>query len=220
MENMVEGFGNVARKFYYILVQNRDVVIEDERRRKRLTPDELVTLEEALNIPYEDIPFTLSFSVKVSDVEQTFEAKRQNMLALTQLYGQYSNQTFPLAMQLFGPQGQQIKQQAPDLYQHMLSIYIGATKLIKDVFLLFGEEDADEYVPDIQKHEKIQDMLQQVTEMLIRASQGGIGNATGQITGGPGAGAQGPGTVGRGIPGAGGEPGRAENAVPGNQGDL
>lgn len=203
MENMVEGFGNIARKMYYILVQNKGQVIEDEKRRRRLTPDELGILEEALNVKYEDIPFTLSFSVKVSDVEQTFEAQRQNMLALTQLYGQYSNQTFPLAMQLFGPQGQQIKKEAPELYAHMLSIYIGATKLIKDVFLLFGEEGAEEYVPDTRKHEKIQEMLRQVTDMLIRASQGGAGNATGQIQGNRGEGTPGVGGQGQAIPGGG-----------------
>jgi hypothetical protein len=197
MENMVEGFSNVAKKVFFILVQNREQVIENERQRMRLTEEEIMMLDAALNIPYDDVPFRLSFEIRTTDVEQTFEAQRQNILALTQLYGQYANQTMPLVMQLMGPEGQQMAQAAPDLYNHMLSIYIGATKLIADVFKLFGEEDTGDYLPSMQKAEMMKEIIEQLSEMSMRQQiQGGMQNATGQVTGGAGTNPTGAGTVG------------------------
>jgi len=212
MENMVEGFSNVAKKIFFILVQNRDRVIENERVRKRLTEEELMILEYALSIPYDEVPFRLSFEIRTTDVEQTFEAQRQNVLALTQLYAQYANQTMPLVMQLMGSEGQAMQQKAPDLYNHMLSIYIGSTKLIADVFRLFGEEDTEEYLPSTEKMEMVRDIMNKLNEL---AMQGGL-NAAGQNQRGPGAGAQGAGIAG---PGGSGEPG-VPPAGPGGQGTL
>lgn len=221
MENMVEGFGNVARKLFYIMVQNRDMVVADERTRGRLEDKDIDLLEMALSIPYDQVPFRLNFSIKVSDVEQTFEGRRQNMLALTQLYAQYSSQIMPLVFQLYGPEGQVMQQQAPDLYQHMMAIYVGATKLIKDIFLLFGEEDAEDYVPDTSKAELMQDMMRRLNDIMVGMNQGGL-NAAGQnqrggVSGGQVVPGGGTGIPGGGLPG-GIAPGQGGQENPGGAG--
>lgn len=191
MENMVESFSKIGQLVFFQLVLHRDQVLANEAEIGRLTMDELELLQEALDIPLGEINRRLTFSVHTTDVEQTFEVKRQNMLTLSQLYMQYGQQMAPLAGQLFGPQGQQMMQQSPDLYQFLLSIYTGGTKLLANVFNFFGEDDDEAYLPDIRKAEMLQDFIRQFNDSLVELRNigpmnGGM-NANGNANQGGGA---------------------------------
>ena len=169
-EGMNEVFGKIGMMIFFQLVHNKGRVIANERKSMRMTEKEIDVLEKVLSRPLEDVPLKMAFNIRTSDIDQTFEAKRQNMLSLTQLFSQYAMQTTPLAMQLFGPEGQKIQQVAPDAYAHMLSIYTGSTRMMSEVFKFFGEEDPTRYVPDIRKYEMLQDMIRNMTTQLVESS--------------------------------------------------
>ena len=187
MENMVESFSRIGRLIFMQLVANRDRVIRNEMERRRLTEGDIELLREALSVPLSEITTRLSFSIRTTDVEQTFEVKRQNVLTLSQLYMQYGQQVAPLAQQLFGPTGKQMMAEAPDLYQFFLSIYTGSTKLLGQIFQFFGEDDDEQYLPDIRKAEMVQQLMQELNDQMMQMREVG--------------GVQGPGAPMGGVPG-------------------
>jgi hypothetical protein len=139
----------------------------------------------------------MAFVIKTADAEKTFEARRQSILSLTQLFAQFGQQTVPLAMQLFGPAGLQMKAQAPDMWAFMARLLTGSCNLMEEVFKFFGEYNSKEFVPDLALIDKFLD-----TAQAIGATLGGAMAATG-IPGQSGLGGQpgaAPGAVGGGLP--------------------
>ena len=133
----------------------------------------------------------LSFTVKISDAERTFEQQRMNMMTLTQIMAQFGQQTVPLAMQLYGPEGAQMKQQAPELYSYLGRLMVGSAKLVEDIFKFFDVHNTKDYLPDSERMDRVLDLF----DTMIAATQGAA-----QLQGAvmpP----QGPGT---GVPGAAG----------------
>ena len=197
-----EFWAEAGMMIFFQLVEHKEEVLAKENKIKRLSEEELQTLEELLNLEISDVPTKLAFVIRTSDVDQTFEMQRQNLLALTQIYTQYATQTVDLSMMLFGPEGEQMKQMAPDAYAHNLSIYVGATKMLQEVFKFFGKEDPQQYVPAIKKQEFLLDMIDTMNENMVRSAKGLApkespvpqqGQPQGQMTGpqdgtGPGAG--------------------------------
>lgn len=189
MQTRKGSYARVGELIFYQLILNKDMVLAKENNIKRLSDADLTLLEQALSIDISEVPARLRFSVRTSDVEQTFEGERQNLLTLTQLYALFFQKTFPLAQQIFGPAGQQMMQVAPKLYEYLTRIYIGNCKLMEDTFRFFAEKNTQKYIPDYQRNELV---LQ-----LMNAMQGNIGGMQSGVPGAAGAGA-GPGT---GVPG-------------------
>lgn len=175
-QGIVRSFTEAARIVLYQLVRHKDEVIEKEQKIKRLTDDEITRLESVLSIDVDELPMRMHFNVKTTDVEDTFESKRQNYLTLSQLFAQFAQQTMPLAQQILGPQGQQLQQQAPDLYAYMLSILTGSSKLMGEIFKFFNNEDESKYVPKLKKQEAILDIMrtlqEDVSEQMLNQFEG------------------------------------------------
>lgn len=166
-EGLNEMFNEIGMMIFFQMVHNRDRVIENEKKIGRLTEEEQEDVADILNMDLKDVPFRMAFRIRTSDIDQTFEAKRQNMLSLSQLFTQFAMQTTPLAQELFGPMGQQMKQTAPDAYQHSLSIYVASTKMMRQMIEFFGEDDPDQYVPDVRKHEFLLEMMKNMTTGIM-----------------------------------------------------
>jgi hypothetical protein len=136
-------------------------------------------LNELLSVPPNEVYDRLTFTVQTTDIEKTFESRRQNMLSLTQLYSMFLKETTPLAMQLFGPQGQKMKQGAPELYDHLMQVYTGSCRLMEKIFTFFNEEDTQDYIPDYERQEAIWEyqmaMMNQLREMQMMKQMGGRG---------------------------------------------
>ena len=171
-------YARVGLLILYQLILNKDLVMEKERKMQRLSDEELALLGEALSIDVSEVPARLRFTVRTSDVEQTFEGQRQNLLTLTQLYGMFFQQTMPIAQQLFGPTGQQMMAMAPDLYKYMTQMYLGNCKLMEDTFRFFQETDTQKYIPDTKKQEMIIGLMQ-----AMQSQTGGMGGQQGAGTG-------------------------------------
>lgn len=161
-------FRQVGRLVYYQLCLHKDDVIAREQRAMRLSQEEIDTLSEALDIPVQDIPIRMSFDIATTDIDQSFESKRQNMLTLTQLYSQWAQEVTPIAQLLFGPEGQQMKQVAPEMYKHFLDVYVGSTNMLHRIFEFFNEDDVDEYVPDIERYKALQEILHLGDQEIVK----------------------------------------------------
>lgn len=152
-------------------VANKERVMDKERKAMRMSEEDLAILEEMLGMELTDIPMRLSFTVRTTDAEKTFEQQRQNVMALNQMFTQWAEKTMPLAMQLYGPQGKQMLQTAPDLFNYMQRVMIGSGKLIEDTFKFFGIKDVKEYVPDQTKMDQMMDMIGAVGQSFLGAGE-------------------------------------------------
>jgi hypothetical protein len=158
-EGIAESWSRVGLMIFFQLRRHREDVINNERKMMRLSDEEIARLDRILSTPIEDIRQMMNFTIRSTPPDETRQAKQQTMMAAGQVYTQYGQQTLPLAQQIFGPAGMQMEQQAPELYKHMLALYVGSTKFVEEVLLNMGIDDAAEYVPDIQLLEqKLQGM--------------------------------------------------------------
>lgn len=166
-DGLNECFSEIGMMIFFQMVHHRDRLIANEEKMRRLSPEEIELLRQALNMDVKDIPSKLSFTIRTSNVDETYEAKRQNILSLTQLYSQFAEQQTPLAMMLFGPQGAMMQQQAPDAYKYLLSIYVGSTQLMSEVFKFMGEDNPMQFVPDTKKQKFLLDMMNRMTNQMV-----------------------------------------------------
>jgi hypothetical protein len=159
-------FSEIFQMVWLQLVDNKDRVMARERVAKRMSDEDLALLEQALSMTVAEVPMRMAFVIKTAEADKTFEAKRQSMLSLTQIFAQFSQQTIPLAMQLFGPQGMQMRAAAPDLFNYMSRILTGSCSMMEDVFKFFGQYNAADYVPDMAMMDKFLDAQQKIGAML------------------------------------------------------
>jgi hypothetical protein len=145
-------------------VANKERVIAREKEAQRFTDEEIGLLSEALDMAVAEVPMKMAFTVKVTDAERTFEQQRMNMMTLTQMYAQYATQTIPLAMQIYGPQGQQMQQQAPEMYAYMGRIMVGSAKMMEDIFRFFNIYNTKDYVPDAEKMDQMMDLIESMSQ--------------------------------------------------------
>ena len=188
---------------------NKDAVIARERELQRLNDADITTLANVLNTDRHLLPAKFAFGVSSADLTETPDAKMQRNESMAGLYSQWAQTIMPLAQQILSPQSLQMKAQAPALYMHMLTTYVGSTKFLQQVFNESGIDDADKYLPDVTIFEQ---MLEQMKIQMAAAMGGSPG---GNLAQQPGPGTAGPGNQ---PPGTGGGPAGVPGAVPGNAG--
>lgn len=164
-------------------VANKERVMARERAAQRFTEEELNDLEEALNMTVAEVPTRMVFSVKVTDAERTFEQQRMNIMTLTQMLAQFGQQTIPLAIQIYGPQGAQMQQQAPELYNYMGRILAGSAKMMEDIFKFFNIYNTRDYLPDSERIDQMMDMFAAALQGFQAGSQMQIPAAAGPAEG-------------------------------------
>jgi hypothetical protein len=174
-EGVEDSWGAVGEMVWLLLIHHKEEVIESERLIGRLTEKELGMLQKALDIPKDQVPIRLKFGVRTSDIEQTFETKRQNLLTRVQLDTMFFQQTMPMVQTLFGPDGQKMQQMAPELWKYMARMYTARCRTQEQILKFFGEDDTMKYIPDYKKLEALLD-LQRMMEMQMQM-MGGLPNA-------------------------------------------
>lgn len=201
-EGIEDSWSMVGYLIFLQLIHHREEVLENEGSIGRLDEQELKTLTLALAIPKSQVPIRLRFSVRTSDVEQTFEMKRQNLLTRTQLSGMFFQQVFPVVQMLFGPQGMMMKQALPEMWGYLARTYTSRCRMMEEAMKFFGEEDTGKYVPEYRKLEALLDF-----QKLLAESNQMMGGMIGGETGNqplPQAAAPGPAFLPAPGPGAGG----------------
>lgn len=175
VEGLKTTFSKLGMLVWLQCVANKDRVMARERQAMRLSEEELGILDKALSIKLSEIPMRMSFGIKTTEAEKTFEQQRQNIMALSQLFAQFGQQTIPLAMQLFGPQGQQMRQQAPDMWNYMAKVLTGSGKLVEQIFEFFGTQNTQDYLPDLSLIEKMMQTIGAVGQSFAGAPQMPLG---------------------------------------------
>lgn len=186
-EEMRNRWSNIATLVYFQLVANKDKVLEMEKKAQRLSSEDMVLLEKFLNVPIAEIPIRFRFNISTTKLDQTFETKRQNMLALVQLYNQYIQTTIQYSMQLH--QLNAMGPNAPaEIKEKIMKGITGLSRLHERVFELFNEDDTQKYIPEYKTMEKIlefrdayKDTLRLQMEGELNASRTNIGNGQGVV---------------------------------------
>jgi hypothetical protein len=196
IETANESWSQVGMLVFFQLVMNADRVIYNERRLMRLSSDEIERLQRILTIPMDEVPRRLKFNIYTTDIEHSYEAKRDTIMQLMQLTFQVQPQLVQLANVVFGVQGLQLKQQSPEAWTQLLEVYVGSVNLLKEVYQFADFVDTENYLQDVSKYEKLLEMLkannaQQIAALNAAMNQNGgtnggaIGGA-GQPAGGSG----------------------------------
>lgn len=157
----------------YQMCAHRNEIIAMEQKLQRLTTEEIQDLDKVLSIPIEEIPLRLTFTIKTTEIDKTYDAQVQSLTMMAQMYTNWAKEIVPFTMMLFGPQGAQMQAQAPDAYAANLAIYVGSTRFMQEILRFFGKPDSDEYLPNIKKQEallKIMDIMNgQAADQLDKA---------------------------------------------------
>jgi len=187
LESGEDGYSDLGLMTFYQLVFNKERVMRNERAWQRLDEQELADLESALSIPLDQVPVRLIFSVRTTDVEQTYEQRRQNMLALINIYSMFQKMNLPLVVQLnaANPQtGQPMLD--PEAKKFVMRLITGNSRMMQKMLEFFDEDLTEEYVPSYEKMELVLDIqdaiegrmierLKEVRNAVERAGEGSSG---------------------------------------------
>ena len=220
IESMSESWARVGMLVVFQLVRNVKRVIWNERQLGRLKDDEITRLEKILSMPMSEVPRRLKFEIYTTDIEHNFQTRRDTIMQLMQMTFQAQPQLLQLAQALFGPQGMQMKQAAPEAWNQMLQVYVGSVNLLKESYTFADINDTENYLQDVSALEKFVQMLraqnaQQIQALDAAQNRGGVNGGMGSQgnAGGP-AGAGGIPSGGGGFGAGAGAPGPAGGAVP------
>ena len=210
IESTSESWARVGLLVVFQLVRNKARVMWNERQLKRLSENELTRLEKILSIPINEVPRRFKFDIFTTDIEHSYEAKRDTVVKLMEITMQAQPQLVILAQQVLGPQGMQLRQVAPDAWSQMLEVYVGSVNLLKEMYHFADVDDTENYLQDVSKLDEMIKMMRQVNTQQIEVMERARVGMQGGMNAGVG-GAQG---AQRGI--AGGAPGTG--VAPGPQG--
>jgi hypothetical protein len=167
-ETTEEAYAEMGQLITYQLVANK----ERAKALLELLPmDQRAGAEQILALNVEDIPAKFKFRVQTADAEQSKEAMRQAKLTLTQLYTMYGQQVFQILPMVYSPQV------PPQIKEVANKFFLGATKLMDDVFVSFGVQEADDYLPYIRDIEVMTQAIEAMKDMKLM--QGGMGGGRG-----------------------------------------
>jgi hypothetical protein len=207
IETTSESWARVGLLVVFQLARNVKRVIWNERKLMRLKEDEITRLERILSISVAELPRRFKLNIFTTDIEHSYEAKRDTIMKLLELVLQAQPQLVQLSQAVFGQQGMVMRQQTPDAWNQLLEIYVGSVNLLKESFVFADFDDTENYLQDVSKWDKLIQMLresnaQQIQAMDAMRNQGGGNAGNGQSPGQPG-GAPGA-AVAQGAIGAGG----------------
>jgi hypothetical protein len=204
IESTSESWARVGMLVFFQLVRNSKRVIWNERKLQRLTDDEITQLETILSMPMSDVPRRLKFEIYTTDIENSYESRRDTIMKLMELTFQVQPQLTQLSQAVFGMQGMQLKQQSPEAWNQLLEIYVGSVNLLKEVYIFADFNDTENYIQDVSKWEKLIEILrttnaQQLSSLnTMQGTNGGM-NAGSVNAPPPGGSAPGGGNMGGGI---------------------
>lgn len=183
-DNLEDAFDEIGMFMTMIMISNREktethlVPLLDEEEQEDVAP--------ILAIDPEQIPGMLRFQVRTTDVDKTEEAKRQTLLAQSQLYSMYGQemlQILPLVTDQRVP---------PQMREFALKYFTGRTEMMEKAFELFGEEEPGNYVPFVEHQQMMLRLLDVqrkeqanlIEEEVERGTGSGVGPGGNEAVGG------------------------------------
>lgn len=165
-ETTEEAYSEIGQLVTYLLVGHK----ERAKALLGLLPmDKQAIVQQVLNLNVEDIPSKFRFRVQTADVEQSEDARRQSKLTLVQLYTMYGKEIFQIVPMIYN------EQVPPPIKEIATKFFIGATKLMDDIFQAFGTRETDDYLPYIRDVEMMVQAIEAQKDMKIQGGGGGRG---------------------------------------------
>jgi hypothetical protein len=134
-----------------------------------MTPEKLALLEKALTMDLAEIPLHLRFRVNVTDVDETFEMQRQNLMTLVQIMSMYFEKMIQLGQAMdsgtLGPISKTIAASALET----------ATAQMIETLKLFGKEETLGSLPDSRKLAFLREMGEAMLGQMLQGAAGAMG---------------------------------------------
>jgi hypothetical protein len=171
-KNVEEGMGEVGLFILYQLIFHSDKVRNGIL--KMLPEAEQELLLPILDLNVEDIPSNFSISVRVTDIDQTEEARLQKAMTMMQLQDLYTDRTIAM-----GERIAMLQQQMPQLVEPALKLYVARTKLMEEVYELLKVTDPESftvYVKDMDFILRQQEAVKNAQLMEVEKREQSRGN--------------------------------------------
>ncbi len=172
-KNFDEAYGEMGKKLFYLLIAHKDLTIKNLVPRLRAEDQRLVM--EVLALREEDVRNLFAFSVKITPMDETEEAKQQKTMTLTQIYAAYIQQVLALLTQMNSPQ------LPPNVKEAIGAFVVGLTEMMQDTIEHMSELSTTTMLPfvddlklmltmmDMQKSEQVAQAKEQISGMVGRA---------------------------------------------------
>jgi len=161
VESLAEAISEIGLYFTLHLVKNSDSLLD--RLDMLVSPEDYDNVKSILEMNIEDIPEKMRMEVKTTEVQKSEDAKRQNLMALNQLYSMYANEVMQYMQVLVSPEVPE------EMKQFALRIYVGKTKVMEETLQLMGQSDTGDYVPYIRDVEMMLSMLDEQKRSLLQS---------------------------------------------------
>ena len=198
VDNKIRFYDEMGLIMYYQLIHHKEEVLAKEQMLGRMSEEDLMKLDRALSVPIDQIPLKLQFQVRTSNIEETKDVQRNNMLMYSQLLDQYTQSAVQAIMMMNNPQ----MPLPPEATAILTKSLEAKTRIMENLAELLQFEDKNDYVVGADKMEeahKAQAMMQQqmMMQQSMMAQMGGMGPQGNPQVGGQNAQNGGP------VPGAG-----------------
>ena len=167
IQNIEEGYAEIAMMLVYQLVHNSDLV--RDTLLPLLTEADQALVTQILDLDVEEIPSLFYFQIQTTDVDMTEDAKRQKAMAKLQMYTQYTQTILQLSSM--------VQQVPPQIVPYLLRFVVGQTELMEENLKLFGEMSPETYLIET---DSIKQMLEQLEAQNAQGQPGG-GSPAGQL---------------------------------------
>ena len=201
LDGLKTSYADVGLRIMFLLVQHKHEVIEQEREIQRLSEHEIDQLETLLgSVEVADVLTRFRFTIRTTDVDETAEAQKQNMMTMFNLLNMFYEKLSPVVQMMSQLQMLPEGTVPEEMKAHLTTMYVGLCKMMSKLLKFFGEQEPGSYLPPYEIQETMQAILQEMqgkkVEGLLKALEG---VRSGEGTGG-GIGAQGAQPGGGGIP--------------------
>lgn len=178
METILEGIEHAYAEIGKMVVLQ--LAAHPDRTReiaKALSPEDRQRIEVLFTVPPHELSKVVKVSIRSTDQAKTEEARKQQVMTLTQLYTMYGQQVFQLLPMIYGQQNQV----PPPVQAVAAKFFIGATKLIDRVFNLMDHPETEDYLPYIKDIEMMVDAMDAKKDQAVAGQrqsggvQGGMG---------------------------------------------
>jgi len=135
LQNAELSISNIYQIAFYQCVANKE-----KMDLSFLDPDDAANVMEILSMEVEEIPTKFRFMVKATDISKTDDARKQNFLAMSQMYSIYGEK----ALQVIS-----LMQQAQDPMQKelLMKLLCGSTDFMAKMIEFFDVGDPKDYLP-------------------------------------------------------------------------
>jgi hypothetical protein len=188
-KNIEEGYGEIGLMIVYQIVANSDRAMDSILPLAPTEDQELI--RDILSMNVEDIPSRFNFSIQVTEVDKTEEAKLQKAMSMQQIYSVYAERVAQFAEKI-----QMIKQMGMnDLMEPLMKLYVGQTKIMEEIIELLTDKNPEDflvYVNDIEfmlkrdamiKDQQLQEVKNEQTQQPQAVSPESLGQGAGRTGG-------------------------------------